>query len=50
MENEKKFINVKLNGAKLSMVAAPSKIGAKNTTNNLLFNKTVKLESLFLIN
>ena len=43
IENVKKFTNVKLYGAKLSIVIAPSKKGAKNITNNLLFNKAVKL-------
>ena len=43
IENEKKFINVKLYGAKLSTVIAPSKKGPKNMTNNLLFNKALKL-------
>ena len=43
IENVKKFINVKLNGAKLSIVIAPSKKGPKNMTNNLLFNKALKL-------
>ena len=49
IENVKKFTNVKLYGAKLSIVIAPSKKGAKNITNNLLFNKVVKLnlESFF---
>ncbi len=36
-------MNVKLYGEKQSIVAAPSKNGAKNKTNNLLFNKVVKL-------
>ena len=42
-ENVKKFTNVKLYGEKLSVVIAPSKKGAKNTTKNLLFNNVVKL-------
>ena len=42
MENEKKFINVKLYGEKPSIVNAPSKKGAKNITKNLLFNKIFK--------
>ena len=50
IENEKKFINVKLYGAKLSTVNPPSKNGAKNITNNLLFSKAIKLSSLLLIN
>ena len=41
--NVKKFINVKLYGAKPSVVIAPSKNGARNTTNNLLFSNVVKL-------
>ena len=43
IEKVRKLINVKLYGAKPSIVIAPSKKGAKNTTNNLLFNKVVKL-------
>ena len=43
IENVKKFTNVKLYGAKLSIVIAPSKKGAKNITNNLLLSKVVKL-------
>ena len=39
MENEKKFINVKLNGGKPSIAIAPNKKGAKNNTKNLLFSK-----------
>ena len=46
----KKFINVKLYGAKPRIVIAPSKKGAKNITNNLLLNKAIKLKSLLLIN
>ena len=42
-ENVKKFINVKLYGAKPSIVIPPIKKGTKNTTNNLLFNSVVKL-------
>ena len=42
-ENVKKFTNVKLYGEKPSVVIAPSKKGAKNTTKNLLFNNVVKL-------
>ena len=45
IENEKKFINVKLYGEKPSIVKAPSKKGAKNITKNLLFNKADKLKS-----
>ena len=45
MENEKKFINVKLYGEKPSIVKAPSKKGAKNITKNLLLSKVVKLKS-----
>ena len=45
IENEKKFINVKLYGGKLSVVIAPNKKGAKNITKNLLLNKAVKLIS-----
>jgi len=49
IENVKKFTNVKLYGEKPSIVIAPSKKGAKNITNNLLFNKVVKvnLKSFF---
>ena len=43
IENVKKFINVKLYGAKPSIVIAPSKKGAKNTTKSLLFSNAVKL-------
>jgi len=50
IENEKKFINVKLYGEKPSVVNAPSKKGAKNITKNLLLSKTVKLISLLLGN
>ena len=42
-ENVKKFTNVKLYGEKLSVVIAPSKKGAKNTTKNLLFIDVIKL-------
>ena len=48
MENEKKFINVKLYGEKPSVANAPSKKGAKNITKNLLLNKVIKLISLLL--
>jgi len=47
IENVKKFTNVKLYGAKLSIVIAPSKKGAKNITKNLLLSKVVKLVSLY---
>ena len=50
IENEKKFINVKLYGEKPSVVNAPSKKGSKNITKNLLLSKTVKLISLLLGN
>ena len=50
MENEKKFINVKLYGEKPSVVNAPSKKGAKNIMKNLLLSKVVKLTSLLLGN
>ena len=50
IENVKKFINVKLYGEKPSIVAAPSKKGAKNITKNLLFNKSDKLKSSLLSN
>ena len=43
IENEKKFINVKLYGEKPSVVNAPSKKGAKYITNNLFSKKLVKL-------
>ena len=42
-EKVKKFTNVKLYGAKPSIVIAPSKNGAKNTIKNLLFKKLIKL-------
>jgi len=42
-EKEKKFTNVKLYGAKLSIVTAPSKKGKKNIDKNLLFNNLIKL-------
>ena len=45
IENEKKFINVKLYGEKPSTIIAPSKKGAKNTVKNLLLSKPVKLKS-----
>ena len=41
-EKEKKFKNVKLNGAKLSTVIAPNKNGAKYITKYLFFNKFLK--------
>ena len=50
IENVKKFINVKLYGAKPSVVIAPIKKGAKNITKNLLLNKEIKLKSLLLVN
>ena len=50
IENVKKFINVKLYGAKPSIVIAPSKKGAKNITKNLLLSIEVKLKPLFLTN
>ena len=43
IEKVKKFTNVKLYGAKPNIVITPSKKGAKNITNNLLFNKAIKL-------
>ena len=48
IENEKKFINVKLYGEKPSVANAPSKKGVKNITKNLLLNKVIKLISLLL--
>ena len=50
VENVKKFIIVKLYGAKPRVVIAPSKNGDKNITKNLLFNKVIKLnlKSFFL--
>ena len=36
-------MNVKLYGAKQKVDNAPSKNGLKNKTNNLLFNKVIKL-------
>jgi len=50
MENVKKFMNVKLYGAKPSIVIAPRIKGIKNITKNLLLSKVVKLKSLLLIN
>ena len=50
IENVKKFIIVKLYGAKPSTVTAPSKKGAKNITKNLLLSKAIKLIYLLLIN
>ena len=50
IENEKKFINVKLYGEKPSVVNAPSKKGVKNIIKNLLLSKEVKLISLLLGN
>ena len=48
IENEKKLINVILNGAKLSTVNPPNKNGIKNITENLLFNKIFKLKALLI--
>ncbi len=42
IENEKKFINVKLYGGKLKTVNAPSKNGNKNITRNFLLSKVDK--------
>ena len=39
----KKFIKIKLYGAKPKVVIEPSRNGAKIITKNLLFNKLVKL-------
>jgi len=50
IENVKKFTNVKLYGAKPSIVTAPSRKGTKNITKNLLLSKVIKLKSLLLIN
>jgi len=50
IENVKKFINVKLYGAKPSIVIAPSRKGAKNITKNLLLSRAVKLICLLLSN
>ena len=50
IENVKKFINVKLYGAKPSIVIAPSRKGAKNITKNLLLSKAIKLKPLLLMN
>ena len=50
VENVKKFIIVKLYGAKPSIVIAPSRKGAKNMTKNLLLSKEVKLNPLLLTN
>ena len=43
IEKVKKFIKVKLYGAKLNTVIAPNKNGDKNKTNSLLFNNVFKL-------
>ncbi len=43
MEKEKKFIIVKLNGGKLSIVNAPNTKGKRNITKNLLSNILIKL-------
>ena len=43
IENVKKFIGVKLYGAKPSIVNDPNKKGRKNITTNLLFSKVFKL-------
>jgi hypothetical protein len=43
IENVKKFTNVRLYGAKPSIVIPPSKNGAKNKIKSLLFNKEFKL-------
>ena len=50
IENVKKFTNVKLYGAKPSIVIAPSRKGKKNITKNLLLSKAIKSNSLLLIN
>ena len=50
IENEKKFINVKLYGEKPSTVNAPNKKGAKNMAKNLLLSKAVKLKCLLSSN
>tara|TARA_B100000579_G_C22839716_1_gene860771 strand:+ start:309 stop:440 length:132 start_codon:yes stop_codon:yes gene_type:complete len=43
-------MNVKLYGAKLSIVTEPNIKGAKNITKNLLFNKVSKFIFLKLTN
>ena len=50
IEKVKKFIKVKLYGAKLSIVIVPSKKGAIYIIKNLLLGKAIKLKSLLLIN
>ena len=50
VEKVKKFMNVKLYGAKLSIVTEPNIKGAKNITKNLLFNKVSKFIFLKLTN
>ena len=50
IENEKKFINVRLYGEKLNIVNTPSKKGIKNITMNLLFNRNDNLKFLLLFN
>ena len=49
-ENDKKFIIVKLNGAKPSIVNEPRKKGAINKTNNFLFKKFIKAKIHTLTN
>jgi len=48
IENVKKFIKVKLYGAKPSIVMPPSRKGAKNMATNLLFNKAINLKSCII--
>ena len=43
IENEKKFINVRLYGANPNIDKAPSKNGNKNITKNLLLSNFFKL-------
>tara|TARA_Y100000590_G_scaffold453397_1_gene598373 strand:+ start:1401 stop:1574 length:174 start_codon:yes stop_codon:yes gene_type:complete len=50
IENEKKFINVKLYGENPNIVNAPNKKGAKYITKNLLLSKLLKLKSLLISN
>ena len=50
VEKVKKFMNVKLYGAKKSIVTEPNIKGAKNITKKLLFNKVSKYIFLNLTN
>ena len=49
IENEKKFINVKLKGENPNTVIAPRRKGTKKTTLNLLLNNFFKRKFLLFI-